>query len=90
MISYSTDEEYREEILNFFKRDDYDEDVLAKHMNELYEKIKDIPIFREKMIDAAACFFSNDLEVGLSVLFSYDHFSGFHNLLDQHKIKLSW
>lgn len=90
MISYSTDEEYRSEILKFFKRDDYDEDILAEHMNELYGKIKDIPVFREKMMNAAACFLSNDPEVGLSVLFSYDHFPKFHQLLDEHKIKLSW
>ena len=90
MISYSTDEEYRSVILKFFKRDDYDEDILAEHMNELYGKIKDIPVFREKMMNAAACFLSNDPEVGLSVLFSYDHFPKFHQLLDEHKIKLSW
>ena len=90
MISYSTDEEYRSEILKFFKKDDYDEDILAEHMNELYGKIKDIPVFREKMMNAAACFLSNDPEVGLSVLFSYDHFPKFYQLLDEHKIKLSW
>jgi hypothetical protein len=90
MISYSSDEDYRAEILKFFKRNDYDEDILTERMNELYEKIKDIPMFREKMVNAAACFLSNDPEVGLSVLFSYDHFPKFHQLLDEHKIKLSW
>ena len=72
-----------------FKRDDYDEEALSNCMNELL-KIKDIPVFREKMMNAAACFLSNDPEVGLSVLFSYDHFPKFHQLLDEHKIKLSW
>ena len=90
MISYSTDEQYRDEILKFFKRDDYDEEALSNCMNQLYTKIKDIPIFKEKMMNAAACFFSNDPELGLAVLFSYDNFPGFYELLDQHKIKLSW
>lgn len=90
MISYSTDEEYRAEILKFFNREDYDEDVLSQHMNQLYNVIKDIPVFKEKMVNAAAYFLSDDPELGLVVLFSYDHFPKFHHLLDEHKIKLSW
>lgn len=90
MISYSSDEEYRSEILKFFNRDDYDEDVLSQYMNQLYKIIKDIPVFKEEMMNAAAYFLSDDPELGLAVLFSYDHFPKFHQLLDEHKIKLSW
>lgn len=89
MIQYKDDDEYRKAILDFFKIDDYDEDVLRLHMEKLYQQIKDHSAFKELLISSAALFLSDDPEIGMAVQFSYDHFANFQKLLEEHKIKLS-
>jgi hypothetical protein len=86
MLSYTTDEEYQNDILNFFDLSEYNSDKIMGKIEELYLKIKDIPEFREKMRTSANQYMSEDLEMGLVIQFSYDHFKEFHTLLEAHSI----
>lgn len=86
MLSYTTDEEYQNDILIFFNLSEYNSDKIIKKIEELYLKIKDIPEFREKMQTGANQCMSEDLEMGLVIQFSYDYFKEFHTLLKTHSI----
>jgi hypothetical protein len=60
---------------------DYDEESASKSLNSIYEKTKEITEFQHLYDLAAACMFSTDREIGLAVLFSYDYFHLFINVL---------
>lgn len=83
------DEEYQSTMLHFFNLEKYDEEKIMKKISILYANIKDIPLFQEKMRQSAARVMSEDLEMGLVMLFSYDDISEFCRLLKNNKIKLS-
>jgi hypothetical protein len=57
-------------------------------MNKLYERVKDISEFQAKMTEAASNVLSSDLEIGLVILFSYDHFADFSDILAKHEINV--
>lgn len=86
MLSYITDEEYQRDFLNFFRLEEYNSEKIMEKIKELYLKIKDIPEFQEKMSAGANQCMSEDLEIGLVLQFSYDHFKEFHTLLETHSI----
>jgi hypothetical protein len=48
-------------------------------MNEIFEKTKNHRLWQNIYDKTAAKFFSTDREIGLSVLFCYDFFPGFHD-----------
>lgn len=83
---FSTDEEYRSAILDFFSLSDFDEEAIIGKTNLIYEKVKDIECFQIKMREAAAQILSEDMEMGLVILFSYDYFQEFRSLLEKHEI----
>lgn len=89
MVSYSTDEEYQKVFLDFFKISEYDNDIVLSRVNKLYQEVKDIPEIREKMKIGASRINTDDLEMGLVMMFSYDYFGEFCKILENHKIKLS-
>jgi len=60
---------------------EYDEDAAKIAMDFVYETTKHNPIFKELYLLAATRMFSTDLEIGLSVLFSYDYLEIFHYCL---------
>jgi len=64
---------YRQEFLNIFELDDFDEEKIEKYIYELFEKIKECKPLRECMEKAAGQFISNDKEFGLYILFSFDY-----------------
>jgi hypothetical protein len=80
-IDYATDEEYQAAFLSLFDLKEYDEEIVRKGLSEIYQSIKDVPEFKKKMTDAAVLFMSEDPEIGLCVLFSYDHFKEFYQEL---------
>ena len=86
---YENDDEYRSFILRYFSLSEYDEQSIMEKTHLLFEKIKDIPVFQEKMRTAAQSMGCEDLEMGLIILFSYDHFAELVSLLENHEIKLS-
>ena len=88
-IKYKTDDEYRSTLLNYFSLSDYDEESIMEKIHLLFDKVKDIPVFQEKMRTATQSMGCEDLEMGLIILFSYDHFEELVCLLENHEIKLS-
>ena len=64
---------YRQELLNIFEIDEYDETELNKAIHDLYDRIKDCNELKECMVKLAGHFMSEDLELGLMILFDYDY-----------------
>ena len=87
-IKYETDDEYRCTLLNYFSLSEYDEESIMEKTHLLFEKVKDIPVFQEKMRTAAQSMGCEDLEMGLIILFSYEHFAELVALLKKHEITL--
>jgi hypothetical protein len=65
------DEETKDELL-------FDNNAMSKTMDFIYEKTHKNLIFQELYSTAASKMFSQDLQIGLAVLFSYDFFDTFH------------
>lgn len=59
----------------------YDSNASLNGMNIIYEKTHNNPLFITLYSIAAGRMFSQDLQIGLSILFSYDHFIQFHKCL---------
>ena len=60
----------------------YDEIAMKHGMARIYDNTKDNDKFRELYKLAAGKFFSEDLEIGLCVLLSYDYFADFVKLYE--------
>ena len=56
----------------------YDEPAIHKTMNVLYDKTRDSSVFKVLYRLAAGRMFSEDLEIGLCILMSYDYFRDFY------------
>lgn len=74
---------YRQEMLNIFNLDEFDEAIINEKAHMLYEKIKDVKEFvvcMEHVLQKMNLPFSNELEreVGLYILLSYDYLYLFH------------
>ena len=63
---------YRQELLNIFELEDFDENKLAESMHELFEKIKGCNQLNECLEKSAAQFMTTDKAFGLQILFSFD------------------
>jgi len=64
---------YRQEFLNIFGLEEYDETKINQTLDELYEKIKDCKELKECMLKLASNIMSLDEEIGMLFLFSYDY-----------------
>lgn len=64
---------YRQEFLNIFRLEKYDENEMNNSIHELYERIKNCKELNECMIKLSEHFLSLDKEIGLMFLFSYDY-----------------
>jgi hypothetical protein len=73
------DNESRDEL-------EYDEEMTTIALNYIFNKTKDYEIFRNIYTLASNRMFSNDLEIGLTVLLSYDYLIYFHKFLQSYFI----
>ncbi len=64
---------YRQELLNIFGLEDYNDDEMKNTFNELYEKVKDCEEIQECMLKIDAVFMYGDKEMCFITLFSYDY-----------------
>jgi len=55
----------------------YDDDAAGKMMDQVYEHTKSNALFNKIYLLAAAKFLSEDVSIGIAVLFSYDYLSCF-------------
>ena len=65
------DDETEDELL-------YDHTAITKGLDYVFNLTKNNEHFMDLYISAASCFFSEDPNIGISVLFSYDYFQQFH------------
>jgi len=64
---------YRQEIMDIFYVDDYDSTLLTQKIYELYKIIKECEFFKKCMKKLMVLCLSEDLELGLLLLFSFDY-----------------
>jgi len=69
-INEDIDQESKDEL-------EYDEENVSRALDRLYSKTKDHPLFTELYEKAAACMFSVEPEIGLTILCSYDYLDTF-------------
>jgi len=69
---------YRQEFLNIFTLEEYDDVIIREKLHELYEKIKENEEFVFCMKEIATKMNMPDIESGMYVLFSYDYLYLFH------------
>jgi hypothetical protein len=58
----------------------YDQDAVAKYLDKVYADTKSRPEFQRLYVAAAALMFSENPEIGLAVLLSYDYLAHFYNI----------
>tara|TARA_B100000900_G_C20511094_1_gene688023 strand:+ start:432 stop:773 length:342 start_codon:yes stop_codon:yes gene_type:complete len=71
------DEETRDEI-------EYDDESAKKMMDYILENTKDMIIFKTLYEKAASKMLSIDIDIGMTILFSYDYLPLFHKCLCKH------
>ena len=64
---------YRQELLNIFEIDEYNEPLLDKAIHELYGRLEGCGELKECMIKLSAHFMSDEPELGLMILFAFDY-----------------
>lgn len=77
------DDAYRECFLNFLNLNDYKDKEVSNKLSILYNLTKNINVFKEKYIKGAEKFLSDDPEVGIMVMLSYDELDLFINLFKE-------
>ncbi len=85
-VQYTDDAEYRQvlgQLMGFIVVDDegFDNNRVATVLDQLWFWTKDHPLFYHVYDKAASFMLSENPEIGLSVLLSYDNLPLFHNML---------
>lgn len=83
-IEYNSDDEYREQILKAFNLSEYNDDIIGG-IDLIYESIRENSEFGELLEKASNSMLSEDRELGMVILFSYDHFPAFHECIKEFK-----
>ena len=63
----------------------FDTDAFKKGHDIIFELLKDNILFHDIFVKAAGFMLSEDPEIGLCILFSYDYFKMFYSILVKHK-----
>jgi hypothetical protein len=64
---------YRQELLNILGMEEFNEDQMTQSIHELFERIKSYIPLKECLAKLSGRFMSEDLELGLMILFAYDY-----------------
>jgi hypothetical protein len=77
---------YKEDLLNIFSIDQLDDDfdAFSNAISKLYSKIKDCLPLKECMKKIGAKIISEDLQVGLCILYSYDYMYITHQCVSEY------
>ena len=76
---------YRRDLCNIFKIEEeyFDEKVITNIINALYRDINGEKFLKSCIIKVSNNFFSNDLELGFLILFSFDYLYLLHPCLSE-------
>ena len=77
LLEYKNNTEYQEVFLQIFELESYDNKIIEDKTKQLYNLLINVDIFKQLFKEAAATFLSEDLELGIGVLFSYDYLKDF-------------
>jgi hypothetical protein len=72
------EELYRKDLLNIFNLEEYDGKLIDEKMQSLYEKLKSCEFLVNCMSELASKWLTNDIIVGLMILFSFDNMHAAH------------
>lgn len=72
---------YREDLVNVFGLDEFDERLINDEIDHLYEKMQHITDLYVILDTLAAKMISTDRSIGFLILFSYDYFFLTHQLI---------
>lgn len=75
---FVNDSLYRNDILNIFNLEEFDELLINKCIDKIYEKIKNYHDLKPVLKKLAGFFFSEDCELGILLMFSYDYLEHAH------------
>ena len=75
---FINDSLYRNDILNIFNLEEFDETEINNCINKIYEKVKNYDDLKPVLKKLAAFFFSEDCELGILLMFSYDYLEHTH------------
>jgi hypothetical protein len=77
---------YRRDLCNIFKIDDqcFDEKAITNIINDLYANINGEKFLESCITKVSNIFFSNDLELGFLVLFSFDYLYLVHPCISEY------
>ena len=78
---FETDDDYQACFLSVFDIKEYDDKIIAEKTTALYEELKSEEGFTEVLKFLASKMMSDDLDIGLYMLFSFDHIHDFLELL---------
>lgn len=56
---------------------EYDEHAANIFMDNVYHQTKDVPLFRDFYLKGASFMFSQDINIGIAIMFSYDYLEYF-------------
>ena len=56
---------------------EYDEEAAKVFMDNVYNKTKNIPLFRDIYLRGASFMLSQDMNIGIAIMFSYDYLNFF-------------
>lgn len=75
---FVADSLYRNDVLNIFRLEDFDEQKINNCIDKIYEKVKNYNDLKPILKKLAAFFFSEDCELGMLLMFSYDYLEYTH------------
>ena len=75
---FVTDSLYRNDVLTIFRLEEFDEEKINNCIREIYEKIKNYDDLKPLLKKLAGFFFSEDCELGILLMFSYDYLEHTH------------
>jgi hypothetical protein len=75
---FVNDSLYRNDILNIFNLEEFNELVINNCINKIYEKVKNYDDLKPILKKLAGFFFSEDCELGILLMFSYDYLEYSH------------
>ena len=78
---FETREDYQHCFLSVFGIEEFDESIIAEKTKALYEELKDNKDFINLLKQLAGKMMSEDVELGLFMLFSFDHIHDFLEIL---------
>ena len=82
---FETHEDYQQCFLSVFGIQEFDESIIAEKTKALYEELKDNKDFVDLLKRMAGQMMSEDVELGLYMLFSFDYIHEFLETLKNDK-----